>query len=138
MLKAVNPFWPLVRLIKMKLFGWSDLESCHSQNTHLFDKSQILTPCIVNCNSLTTTHNHEINQILIKCSIYCLPLQARFHEKTQWIILTLSYCQSCAVCKESLECYFTLLKQTLEQNDLMDRNACIYNMDETGMPLDSK
>ena len=50
----------------------------------------------------------------------------------------LSYCQSNAVCKESLESYFTLLKQTLEQNDLIDKNACIYNMDETGMPLDSK
>ena len=50
----------------------------------------------------------------------------------------LSYCRSRAVCKESLEYYFTLLKQTLEQKDLMDRNACIYNMDETGMPLDSK
>ena len=31
----------------------------------------------------------------------------------------LSYCQSYAVCKESLESYFTLLKQTLEKNDLM-------------------
>ena len=50
----------------------------------------------------------------------------------------LSYCRSRAVCKESLESYFTLLKQTLEQNNLMDRSACIYNMDETGMPLDSK
>ena len=50
----------------------------------------------------------------------------------------LSYCRSHAVCKESLEYYFTLLKQTLEWNDLMDRNACIYDMDETGMPLDSK
>ena len=50
----------------------------------------------------------------------------------------LSYCRSNAVCKESLESYFTLLKQTLEQNDLIDKNACIYNMDETGMPLDSK
>ena len=44
---------------------------------------------------------------------------------------TLSYCRSCAVCKESLECCFRLLKQTLEQNNLMDRSACIYNMDET-------
>ena len=50
----------------------------------------------------------------------------------------LSYCRSNAVTKESLDNYFTLLKETLEKNNLMDRNACIYNMDETGMPLDSK
>ena len=50
----------------------------------------------------------------------------------------LSYCRSHAVSKESLESYSTLLKQTLEQNDLMGKNACTYNMDETGMPLDSK
>ncbi len=37
-----------------------------------------------------------------------------------------------------LEKYFEVLKCTLEDNDLIDRPAQIFNMDETGMPLDHK
>ena len=48
------------------------------------------------------------------------------------------YCQSNAVTKESLESYLKLLKETLEQYNLMNKSTCTYNMDETGIPLDSK
>ena len=51
---------------------------------------------------------------------------------------TLSYCQSNAVEQESLDYYFRLLKKTLEGNNLMDQVCYIYNMNETGMPLDHK
>lgn len=37
-----------------------------------------------------------------------------------------------------IEKYFEVLKCTLEDNDLIDRPALVFNMDETGMPLDSK
>ena len=37
-----------------------------------------------------------------------------------------------------LEKYFDLLETTLEGNDLMDRPAHIFNMDETEVPLDPK
>jgi len=43
-----------------------------------------------------------------------------------------------AVMKENMEHYFTLLRQILVDNDLLDNPAYIYNMDETGMPLDHK
>ena len=43
----------------------------------------------------------------------------------------LSYCQSNAVDKERLEYYFSLLKRTLEDNNLMNKACYIYNMDET-------
>ena len=39
---------------------------------------------------------------------------------------------------ENLEHYFSLLKQILEENDLLNHPECIYNMDETGVPLDPK
>ena len=50
----------------------------------------------------------------------------------------LSSCRSNAVTKDSLDCYYSLLKEPLEGNNLMNKSTCIYNMDETGMPLDSK
>ena len=50
----------------------------------------------------------------------------------------LSYCRSNAVDKESLDYYFSLLQRTLEDNNLMNEACYIYNMDETGMPLDHK
>lgn len=34
--------------------------------------------------------------------------------------------------------WFTLIKETLEENGLTDRPDRIYNVDETGMPLDPK
>ena len=37
-----------------------------------------------------------------------------------------------------LEVYFDLLEEALQENDLMDKPGQIYNMDETGLPLDPK
>ena len=44
-----------------------------------------------------------------------------------------------AINSEILEHYFTLLKKTLEENDdLKNSPQWIYNMDESGVPLDPK
>ena len=40
--------------------------------------------------------------------------------------------------REALENYFSLLKGILEENDLMHKPSQIYNVDETGMPLDHR
>ena len=37
---------------------------------------------------------------------------------------------------EAMKQYFDLLKDVLEENDLMESPGQIYNVDETGMPLD--
>ena len=50
----------------------------------------------------------------------------------------LSHCRSNAVDQDSLDYYFSLLKKALEDNNLFDKACYIYNMDETGMPLDHK
>ena len=39
---------------------------------------------------------------------------------------------------ESIKLYFDLLEETLVENELMSRPGQIYNMDETGLPLDPK
>ena len=39
---------------------------------------------------------------------------------------------------EALHTYFDMLEHTLSSNDLADKPCQIYNMDETGMPLDPK
>ena len=43
-----------------------------------------------------------------------------------------------AINRENLEHYFSLLKQILRENDLLNHPEHIYNMDETGVPLDPK
>ena len=40
--------------------------------------------------------------------------------------------------KEALNNYFKLLKEVMEENDLMDKPGQIYNVDESGMPLDHR
>ena len=40
--------------------------------------------------------------------------------------------------KEALDNYFKLLKEVMEENDLMDKPGQIYNVDESGMPLDHR
>jgi len=50
----------------------------------------------------------------------------------------LLHCRLNAVSQSALDHYFTLLKKTMEVNNLMDKPSCIYNMDESGMPLDHK
>ena len=39
---------------------------------------------------------------------------------------------------ETLKNYFELLKKVFDENDLMDKPAQLYNMDETGMPLEHR
>ena len=43
-----------------------------------------------------------------------------------------------AINSETLEHYFTLLKKTLEENNLKNSPQRIYNVDESGVPLDPK
>ena len=43
-----------------------------------------------------------------------------------------------AINRENTDHYFNLLKQCLDDNDLTDHPECIYNMDETGVPLEPK
>ena len=43
-----------------------------------------------------------------------------------------------AIDSETLENYFTLLKKTLEENNLKNSPQWIYNVDESGVPLDPK
>ena len=43
-----------------------------------------------------------------------------------------------SVNKESISYYFDLLESTLTENSLIDSPGQIYNMDETGMPLDPR
>ena len=38
----------------------------------------------------------------------------------------------------SIDNYFDELEQTLEENGLFDKPCLVFNMDETGMPLDPK
>ena len=40
--------------------------------------------------------------------------------------------------EEIMEDYFIMLKKTLLENDLMDKPEQIYNVDESGMPLDHR
>ena len=43
-----------------------------------------------------------------------------------------------AVNEDTLTHYFSLLKQTLEKNNLTNSPGQIYNVDKTGVPLDPK
>ena len=40
--------------------------------------------------------------------------------------------------REALENYFSLLKSTIKENDLMNKPSQIYNVDESGAPLDHR
>ena len=52
----------------------------------------------------------------------------------------LSYARSTAINPEKLSAYFDLLEKTLtlKETNLLDKPTFIYNMDESGMPLDHK
>jgi len=50
----------------------------------------------------------------------------------------LSNCRFNAVTQPAMDHYFGLLQKTMEVNRLMDKHACIFNMDELGIPLDHK
>ncbi len=43
-----------------------------------------------------------------------------------------------AINKETLDQYFTLLKDVMEEHDLLNKPSQIYNMDESGVSLDPK
>ena len=43
-----------------------------------------------------------------------------------------------AVTEENIKQYFLLLEKTLMEKGLLNKASRIYNMDETGMPLDAK
>ena len=43
-----------------------------------------------------------------------------------------------SVNNETMNNYFTMLKDTLTKNGLLDNPSQIYNVDETGMPLDHR
>jgi len=66
-------------------------------------------------------------------------------EKIYWATVT-SLCQADstaharmdAVSQESISRYFDLLQSTLKEHQLEDCPGQIYNMDETGMPLDPR
>ena len=50
----------------------------------------------------------------------------------------LSRVRSQATDPEMLQCYFDLLEETMKGNKLGGRPGQIFNMDESGMPLDPK
>jgi len=50
----------------------------------------------------------------------------------------LSHCRSNAVSQSALNHYFDLLKKIMEINKVTDIPSSIYNMNESGMPLDCK
>ena len=51
---------------------------------------------------------------------------------------TLSSCRASASTKECIDNYFDVLEKVLNDNDLQDQPSPIFNMDETGFPLDPK
>ena len=50
----------------------------------------------------------------------------------------LSYVRTTALSQEKLSAYFDLLEKTLNEKGLLDKPNFIFNMDESGMPLDHK
>ena len=62
----------------------------------------------------------------------------------RWPILSLRKGDSFSIAREKMtsrdvfDSYFKMLKETLEEYDLMDKPAQIYNCDESGMPLEHK
>ena len=49
---------------------------------------------------------------------------------------SLAYKRAMATNREIIDKYFDLLEETISINDLSDRPSCIFNCDESGMPLD--
>ena len=50
----------------------------------------------------------------------------------------LAYVCAIMVNREIIEAYFNLLEETLTKNGIMDNPGVIFNVDETGMPLEHK
>ena len=51
---------------------------------------------------------------------------------------SISHVRMDAVNKETMDHYFSLLKDTLDEHNLRDKPEQIYNVDESGLPLDPK
>ena len=51
---------------------------------------------------------------------------------------TLSHARVKGASPEAIGAYFDTLEETLSRNDLLDKPGQVFNMDETGMPLDPK
>ena len=66
----------------------------------------------------------------------------RFLERNPQLSLRMgdstAHIRMSAINRENLIHYFCLLKQYLDDNDLANHHERIYNMDETGVPLDPK
>ena len=67
---------------------------------------------------------------------------ASFHKRHPSLSLrtpaSVSTTRAAASDPSSLEVYFDLLEETLDENELQSSPGQIYNMDETGLPLDPK
>lgn len=62
----------------------------------------------------------------------------RHQELSLRVASTISKARALASNQEVMDRYFDLLEETLAENDLRDKPGQIYNLDETGMPLDPK
>lgn len=62
----------------------------------------------------------------------------RHQELSLRVASTISKARALASNREVMDRYFDLLEETLAENDLRDKPAQVYNLDETGMPLDPK
>ena len=66
----------------------------------------------------------------------------RFMNRHQQLSLrkgdTITNVRMDSVNKETMDNYFSLLKDTLEEYDLLNKPSQIYNVDETGKPLDHR
>ena len=66
----------------------------------------------------------------------------RFMERQKDLSLrrgeSISHVRMDAVNKETMDHYFSLLKDTLEEHNLLDKPGQMYNVDESGLPLDPK
>lgn len=66
----------------------------------------------------------------------------RFRERhpqlTLWTAMPLSYARAMATDEHVINQYFDILEATLTDNGILDHPHCIFNCDETGMPLNPK
>ena len=65
-------------------------------------------------------------------------LQKRYPEVTLRVAKHLSHAQALACNSDTLNSYFDLLGQTIEDNDLWSCPSQFFNYSETSMPLDPK
>ena len=76
-------------------------------------------------NSLTTCQRSHSTIVLVQ------------YRRTRWTS-SLSKARALASTRDVIDRYFDLLEETLLENELKDCPCQIFNMDESGMPLDPK